>query len=833
MDRKFYNNLPVHARYLDDQGILEHLSNAIQRQVDNYQRKVGALQYFQNPDTAPAEWLYYMQQWVGGYSTPGNYLGIGVDPKWSEERMRRFVMWAWQYWPRKGTQRAIREAIWVWLDFEKALSPKTLEFIRPFGDGSQPIPDRWFGYDTRFDTNVNKTHLEKCFLGGGDYPQIHQSNGRILFIEQSRWEYKVPWWSERNSISSKVRSPDTESRSRLGPRNVWMNAHIESDIEWNQLSPDIHTLNPEIWPILARPVVWLSTKEKANQETSLSVPYDAPTGEKPITYEIDGFQYDHVFPRLGIGEIIIEETTETYWWQPTPFFSYGDIQASAGGTPIPLEERSQLTEVVTEYKNWGAIKTESGFTTTGKQYDDLFATSKSSASDVTVRQISGGGASYLDVIPLVWSFTANIEESSDSVQQEGISIPWSVSEFYFKELKMHPIPGHSDVTPAIEGNQWWAPLQEITRTTAAVVPDELPTWGITTEIELPGEEVEIPGISATESNYRLVLTGASSVVIETKGQVGSVGTGYADPLLPLERLPDMTFAEVLQWPALSPWRYGQTPIESLQGILPIADAQENSFVFGSLEALIGSLVVGDQQSAADYYLSDIIPSSFDIDLYLDLSNRNPVNINALDLWQYPAVPDTQETKIIPPQLKEIPPYIAATYQDEFALGHQWMHMGDPGTPSHFEYQPILKEVKLLGIPAFFTRRQALNVQEIEIEDTRPLTEQFPLLAKIADADNWTLFLETKNGLLKLDQPDNFFITNEAGERSLKVSPQSGFIYLNFEFIARIYEDNAISSASLHLDSFGVVKWNEFYTPLNCHSENRMGFNFKIKMNLDK
>ncbi len=351
ISKKLYNNLPYYLRLLDEQGsgLLKHLTDPVQTQFDRWEDSKGLLELINNPDTIPKDWAYWAQQKVGGSGTREYWLGVGLHPDWPVERMRRFLKEGWNYWNTKGTQSAIRWAIDFWLDWEKAQSPIYLEFRRPFGDRPSNHPTQWWSWGTPYDAFTTQNYTERQFFGGGDYPQQYQPDYTVLKQDTWQWEYDAVY-DDCQLVLDKPIEIDN-SRSGLGPRNVWMHFHLD-ETEWNNVAPDIHKLNPETWHSLARPQVFLWQ----DITTTLKLVEDPefPISTTTVLYDIDGFKYNDIYPWPVEQAPRTEVYLVDFAWQPSPHFEFSDSWGGAGGKIVPHEDRYTRTEVLQFASNWTA-----------------------------------------------------------------------------------------------------------------------------------------------------------------------------------------------------------------------------------------------------------------------------------------------------------------------------------------------------------------------------------------------------------------------------------------------------------------------------------------------
>lgn len=342
ISRDLYKNLPYYLRMLDEQGsgMLKHLIDPTQTQLDKWTDAKGMIELIENPDTIPKNWAYWAQQKVGGAGTRENWIGIGVHPDWPVERMRRFLLEGWNYWNTKGTQSSIRWAIDFWLDWEKAQDPIYLEFRRPFGDRPTSELPQWWSYTTPYGAHTTQHYTEYQFFGGGDYPQQYQPDARTLHQDTWPWDFGTVW-DDRLLVLD--RPPEiNNSRSGLGPRNVWMHFHVD-EFEWNKIAPDIHKLNPETYSALARPQVFLW--QDIEIDLKLVEDPEFPIAQTRILYNIDGFQFGDIFPWPVEQPPRTEIEIVHRAWQPDPYFQFNDCWGGTGGEVVPHSDRYTQVEV--------------------------------------------------------------------------------------------------------------------------------------------------------------------------------------------------------------------------------------------------------------------------------------------------------------------------------------------------------------------------------------------------------------------------------------------------------------------------------------------------------
>ena len=244
-DRKLYNNLPLYARLADEEGILRHICDVIQVEIDKGFRALYKRQFLFDAESAPDEWLQFLGQFVALSPQGESYLGTGINPDWSTGQKRRLLLNVWKYWQKKGTPQGIREAIWLWLDWEGALDSTKLYISQPFGDRPSAKPANWFSWGSSYNGNLIRTYREKNFLGAEQIVR-YRPNYSFRNTDQEQWS----------------RQEEEINISYLGPNNLWVHAILVAE-EWIKIFPGITELFKEVVPTGRKPVVfgWLRNDE--------------------------------------------------------------------------------------------------------------------------------------------------------------------------------------------------------------------------------------------------------------------------------------------------------------------------------------------------------------------------------------------------------------------------------------------------------------------------------------------------------------------------------------------------------------------------------------------
>jgi hypothetical protein len=836
ISKKLYNNLPYYLRMLDEQGsgLLKHLTNPIQTQFDKWEDSKGLLELINNPDTIPKDWAYWAQQKVGGSGTREYWLGVGVHPDWSADRMRRFLKEAWNYWNTKGTQPAIRWAIDFWLDWEKAQSPIYLEFRRPFGDRPTSSPPQWWSYETPYNTHFLQHYTERQFLGGGDYPQQYQPDYLTLKQDVWRWEYDTVW-DDRQLIPGK---PDVinNSRSGLGPRNVWMHFHLE-ETEWNNVVPDIHKLNPETWHSLARPQVFLW--QDISTILNLVEDPEFPVSQTTIFYDIDGFKYNDVFPWLTSQASRTEIQIISHAWQPEPYAEYNDFWGSTGRKLVAHEDRYQKVEVqrfVTDWTAYDFLATvsetiylhsepddrifftgsdyqtqytesevwsfsllqspdgeESVVTQTvqaigfkGAQYSDVYAwqipTTKIQTETTVLRYLPG--ADYQSCYDETWTcvITETVVTEIEQLATFGTGIPWTIRLAAWTEIVEKLIPGVPEFTEPSTTHLWYVPYREWDEEIEVEIPSIQSCWpGLLANVEESTHEVIAPAELGFLPNIWGDVIPNTQIKTIIPGDRGSVGFDYFSPFLS-SQLPQTITHNLL-------------PI-SLAGIAPITNT-------------IGT---ADPMKFNPYFVFDLFGEPDDA-------------IDSEDWWQYPATPasETITTTIGGFRLNE--PQLCFQYLDAYGENFEWYVKGEVNEPIT-KIETTMGQYHLCNVVDNFTLRKIENYREvveiIPVAD-RAIEKIYPLLQIVAKQQEWTLSVETDEELI-LVQPLVLF-AEKNGARSLAIDLDSK---LNIEFVFVVGRSTHIHSISLFVGQV-IVESKTYTIPLNVHPKDKIGFKFLLNL----
>lgn len=305
--RELYRNLPYYPRSLDDSGILQHICEAIQPNLETAYDLLDSQDNLFNPEVCPDGFLDWLGQAVGAAPVGGQWQGLGMNPNWHPGYKRYFLSRIWIYWQIKGTELGVREAIALWLKY-RAWEKSALTINLPFGRTPTSSPPNWWGYDIPYDYHCLQTYPERRHLGGGDYPQYFSPVWFFLDSEY-RWEYGLVWGGQEQELEYHEAEKTVDS-SHLGTNSPWVHFYPEEQ-EWNNVFPDIDTLNLEIWNANAR----VSTFGwKHLQRCRFDLKRSQFQGDKKtITeFEFDGFQYgDGISGGTLWGFPVTPDTQET------------------------------------------------------------------------------------------------------------------------------------------------------------------------------------------------------------------------------------------------------------------------------------------------------------------------------------------------------------------------------------------------------------------------------------------------------------------------------------------------------------------------------------------
>ncbi len=330
---ELYKNLPVYARLLDEEKLIEHVCNAIQPELEVLRDRIQNRAYLYNPELTPDEFLDWLGQFVGLAPLEDDWLGLGLNPNWSSRHKRVVIQRAWRYWQMKGTDWGIREAVALWLQWEPAHGEKLLINL-PFGKKPTAYPPQWWHYTTSYDANLNATVMERQMMGAGDYGQAHRDDYLNLEGVLDAWDFGYgEEWSDRTLTCARAPIVATTG-SGLGVERPWMHFLLRED-EWLRIFPNILALNREIWSAFTDPIVfgWLSYKLRTPLLLKQSEQLDRYEVKELV--EFDGqHYYDLWYYAAEESYTHIQTTTTTTDFDLMPGHGYVD-EWSSDLSPCP------------------------------------------------------------------------------------------------------------------------------------------------------------------------------------------------------------------------------------------------------------------------------------------------------------------------------------------------------------------------------------------------------------------------------------------------------------------------------------------------------------------
>jgi Phage tail protein (Tail_P2_I) len=283
----------------DEDTLIAHFANAIQPGLDRAIDVIEDEPDFYDPDICPVELLDWLGQLVGLARAGNNYLGLGINPNWTNQQKRTAINKVWQYWQIKGTPLGVAEAISIWLDWTPN-GKNVLEINKPFGSKAAHTPPQWAGWNQPYYQELLQPYRQVRRWGGGDIPGgSHLTNYAYLPPVGTEFALEgfvtIPVIPGSETLVANINSgspiPDatiTAGVQRLARRltirsigaanssnRPWMNFLLEQ-ADWNKISPDIAELNSEIWNARtdAEPFTWL--------QLTPSLPLQL-TGSRPLS----------------------------------------------------------------------------------------------------------------------------------------------------------------------------------------------------------------------------------------------------------------------------------------------------------------------------------------------------------------------------------------------------------------------------------------------------------------------------------------------------------------------------------------------------------------------
>lgn len=865
---ELFDRLPYYVRDLNEENnlVLAKLLEPAERQFAYWERRKAILDLIDSIDNTPRDWLHYMSQRVGGAGDRDRYLGIGIDPDWPVEYQRKWILQAWQYWGIKGTRKGTRQAIDLWLLWEKAKDRQYYIPEMPFGDRAFETPGRWWGWDDPYHSHLNYRYLESAgkTYGGGDWRDRSVApKGLEVYADPYRWDWQIPY---HLPLASKSPDPVGETRSRLGPRNLWQHFILGNE-DWNQISPDIHELDPEILPALVRPSVFLWHEEQSVGTVELAQSEQAPREIVEWSWTLDGLQWGDPWRGPTEQDPIIEtETIERPEYIVDFPLAWGDPYGAIGGVPLPSE---RYLEIVTR-------RTES---TWGTDWQDPYAhlgTRDRIATEIQHHQEVG--TDWLEPYGAIWQY--DIEETVRAIETEEIAIPgqpWSIPSTIYREVVVRE--DEEVETPTLPASAMWdgraeAWIEEI-QTEIPQPPSCFP--GIDFEVPDGWEWVDVPPTGGEDPNLTLNVDPAIVEEIPHPGEPGWFGFDWLSPWTSfnLESLPPMLSpvegvdsreivdsiqSHILQLPPMWGDIYGalggiplprdryEQEIEVVREAQPGHDWLDpigEPSPWATLEqSWIETIALEDEPqispmlpaSAGWYYVESFerqpLAIAFDFPVPLswsDLSDLGVVVTTMGDRWSYEGTPDRIEYDEVKPAEYELaPPWIAWLMHVPYHQGYCWYYPGYEEIPARQERKQKTKLVQLCNVvAAWSTGEMVERDREIIVlpPDSIPLIEAYPEIEDVRTPTNWQLTLLTDESLWRLDFPDRSFTESEDGRRS-QMLDLGEFSTLYLEYFFKPGRDTNIYSVSLTFKG-NPIYYKSFNPDLNVQYLEAIGFRFNV------
>lgn len=287
---------------LDEDTSIGHVIAAIQPSLDIIIDAIEGEADFYDPAVCPPQFLDWMGQLIGLARAGNDYLGLGIDPQWSDARKRQAISLAWQYWQVKGTRMGVDLALKIWLDWEPSISAR-IEKVAPFGGSPTHSPPMWAGWNAGYYQELLLPIRKVRQLGGGGIPDADWYLSHYLYLppidlEFSNGKFRLLAVPNPETLVADINAsrpiPDpsiTAAIVRAGKRQLLdstgaahqSNCHWQhlfgNESDWLKVAPDIADLNREIWSASAQifPATWLDLTALAPVNLATLTPIDVFT----------------------------------------------------------------------------------------------------------------------------------------------------------------------------------------------------------------------------------------------------------------------------------------------------------------------------------------------------------------------------------------------------------------------------------------------------------------------------------------------------------------------------------------------------------------------------
>lgn len=486
--KRLFDNLPEFAKLFDHalgDGLLEFFCETIQPEFDYLDRLLAEREFYTSPTSElNARNLIFLQQLIGFADIEGHYLGVGLNPEWDVDTQREVLLQGWDYLKHKGTEEAIRQAITMWLRWEPEL--ETLQIIYPFGNEPQATPQSWWGWDTPYDYNFDKSYVDYKFFGGSYIPGVEYQQQTAVLESLQIWSYDQIWHPQK--LNARKENTRQYSKNYLGPSEAWMHCRVPES-QWNNVFNDIRVLNEETWVAGSEQKVfqWIDWQIEIDSDW-LDVQEIEGENETAIEFKPLGFSWYHTysFDAENTRRLI----SSTTWAGVITGWQWGAAWAGTSTKEIATNI------VIASYQFYP------GFQWNSVWYGETLTLIQSSATK-TVEVITTKGMDWNSVFDpgRMWVsdnelFDLQLVSQATLVESEGLeltydAIPWTA---FYTQVYRNQTATVSHITPS---PPWYSQFENTIQTEV-----------LETEIDCtPGREIEIQQKIGTEE---IVIPGVDS-----------------------------------------------------------------------------------------------------------------------------------------------------------------------------------------------------------------------------------------------------------------------------------------------------------------------------------
>ncbi|HEY9879108.1 MAG TPA: phage tail protein, partial [Leptolyngbyaceae cyanobacterium] len=651
---RIFENMPLYARMADEASTLEHVCDSIQPQMDAVRRKLDQLPFLFDPSTAPSSYLDWMGQWFGLAPIDGKWLGLGLNPKWSESHKREVLSRIWQFWQAKGTEWSVREAAALWLELPNAHNRVIL--YQPIGKAPTAEPPGFWTYRTRYRSQLTTDIFSKKRLGAETFGPY-----------QPDWQdFSTPWTWDHRAVFGEELIDETPpiipvASSRMGPRNLWQLYELTPD-EWRTVFPNVFDLQPEILDPRVTPTIFGKLTQSTGIELEESAEATSSRIERRI--KVDGLKYGQMFPYPAKESKQVTETTEAITYGNWTGFSY----MSRFGAYCSKVNR----QINTETK---VIKGSRGFS-----YSSQFA------GKFTEKQVSHGPGNFSKSASYFSKFSA-------------------AQPFYFAPQKIE-----TTVETTVDGLSKFLrggvqPRGQSFYYPAAILENTEIVEGVT-EWGLPAEILYSPARTwQVKKIVEKTIPAQYSKGVPVKFQVGTnqvlkYGRNCTSSRQLFEKIPGV------------PAPYTETEIKQA-GAWP-AFGYSNLFVsFGGSLSPIDTFTI--ETLSMDDSLTIEVPTERQEDQILIHSNYSGTSLSKRDLFYYPPVVEKRHIPASPPDYRFRNPIAVATHFHRFDLSKPFNRAATCEVYPEIIDVPVTKSGYLTNTVDLFTTRRILSITDVQID----------------------------------------------------------------------------------------------------------------------